>query len=122
MFELQNDEKKPEALWAIVELFGHQRIAGKLSEHTMGGGSFVRVDVPEIPPAGEGMPSIPGFTKLYGNGAIYGITFVDEAAALVEAARLRTRPVNVWDLREGLQALGADNVQRLGLTFRDPGA
>ena len=39
-------EKKDQ--WAIVELFGHQRIAGKISEHAVGGCSFVRIDVPEF--------------------------------------------------------------------------
>lgn len=33
--------------WAIVDLFGHTRIAGKVSEQVIGGCSFVRVDVPE---------------------------------------------------------------------------
>ncbi len=32
--------------WAIVELFGHQKIAGKLTEQTIGGCHFIRVDVP----------------------------------------------------------------------------
>jgi hypothetical protein len=41
--------------WAIVEIFGHQRIAGRLTEQTIGGCSFVRVDVPALPQAdGEG--------------------------------------------------------------------
>ena len=35
--------------WAIVEIFGHQRIAGKVTEQTIGGCSFVRVDVPALP-------------------------------------------------------------------------
>lgn len=34
--------------WCLVELFGHNRIVGKVSEATIGGCSFVRVDVPEI--------------------------------------------------------------------------
>jgi hypothetical protein len=35
--------------WAIVELFGHQRIAGLVTEQAVGGCSFVRVGVPETP-------------------------------------------------------------------------
>ena len=32
--------------WAVLELFGHQRLAGLVSEVQIGGASFVRVDVP----------------------------------------------------------------------------
>jgi hypothetical protein len=53
--------------WAVVELFGHQMIAGKVSEQVIAGQGFVRVDVPE---AGE----VKAFTKLYGAGAIYAIS------------------------------------------------
>jgi hypothetical protein len=34
--------------WCIVELFGHTKIAGKVSEAQIGGQSFIRVDVPQI--------------------------------------------------------------------------
>lgn len=34
--------------FAVVELFGHQIIAGKVSEQVIGGQGFVRVDVPAI--------------------------------------------------------------------------
>ncbi len=40
-------EQKFEA-WAIVELFGHQKIAGRLTEQTIGGCHFLRVDVPDV--------------------------------------------------------------------------
>lgn len=76
--------------WAIVELFGHQRIAGKISEHNLGG-TFVRVDVPPC----DGRP---GFTKLYGQNAIYGITFVDRDIALAAAERMAVKPVTAYDL------------------------
>ena len=76
----------------------------------------------EVPPIkqGEGQPDIPAVTKLYGNGAIYGMTFVDEATARLTAAALRVQPVNVWDLREGLQAMGATGRERLGISMREP--
>lgn len=32
--------------WCVVEIFGHTRIAGFVTEQTIGGQSFVRVGVP----------------------------------------------------------------------------
>lgn len=76
--------------YAIVELFGHQRIAGMISEHNLGG-TFIRVDVPAI----NGRKA---FTKLYGQNAIYGITFVDRDVALAAAEKLSLKPVTAYDL------------------------
>jgi hypothetical protein len=84
--------------WAIVELFGHQRIAGKISEQQIGGCSFLRVDVP----ASE---SSPAYTKLYGNGAIYGITIADEETARVAATHLSEQPMDQWSVRETYKLL-----------------
>lgn len=67
--------------WAVVELFGHQQIAGRVAEQTIGGSTFVRVDVPETPES-------VGYTKLYGPGAIYAITPTTEAIARANAHRL----------------------------------
>lgn len=77
--------------WALVELFGHSRIAGKISEHTVGGCSFVRVDVPE-----DG--NTPAFTKLYGQGAIYAISFISEEIARGLIKRLEIAPVQSYEL------------------------
>lgn len=96
--------------WAIVELFGHTRIAGRLTEQTIGGCSFVRVDVPEVRTESE---TLPGFTKLYGQGAIYGVTFVDQATAEISARNLRVQPVDVWSLRRGLEGMSAHDRQSL---------
>ena len=75
--------------WCIVELFGHQQIAGLVQEQAIGGASFVRVDVPAVE-GGE------AFTKLYGAGAIYAITPTTEEIARIAAARLRIRPVSPY--------------------------
>ncbi len=77
--------------WAIVELFGHQRIAGLMTEQTIGGCQFVRVDVPAVTGAAA-------YTKCYGQGAIYAISFVDRDVALAAAENLRVRPVVPYDL------------------------
>jgi hypothetical protein len=75
--------------WALVELFGHQQIAGLVSEQVIGGSSFIRVDVPD---QGE----TKGFTKFFGNGAIYAITPCTEGAARVAVAKLQIRPISPW--------------------------
>lgn len=77
--------------WAIVEIFGHQRIAGLVTEHAIGGQSFVRVDVPKV--GGRD-----AFTKLYGSGAIYAISFVDRDVALAAAEKLDIAPVTPYSL------------------------
>ncbi|MEN6440921.1 MAG: hypothetical protein ABFD97_20315 [Syntrophobacter sp.] len=86
-------DQKPYEGWAIVELFGHQQIAGMISEQAIGGASFVRVDVPEL-------PGSQGFTKFYGGSAIYAITPTDEATATIAALNIKTRPVSVWTVPE----------------------
>ena len=76
--------------WCIVELFGHQVIAGKVREQTIGGSTFVRVDVPDVENG-----SI-GFTRFYGQGAIYSITPVSEDAARLAARRCAPRPITIY--------------------------
>ncbi|EIF30919.1 hypothetical protein BCh11DRAFT_06431 [Burkholderia sp. Ch1-1] len=99
--------------WAIVELFGHQRIAGRVSEQTIGGCAFVRVDVPALDNPIEGKPSIPGFTKLYGQGAIYAMTFVDEATSRFTAGQLKIQPIDTWAMEQAIKAMNPERVQRL---------
>ena len=75
--------------WCIVELFGRQVIAGRVTEQTIGGCSFIRVDVPE-------MEEREAFTRFYGQGAIYAMTPVSEAVARMALRRFRPEPVNVY--------------------------
>lgn len=85
--------------WAIVELFGHQKIAGKLTEQVIGGCNFIRVDVPAFEDS-------TAFTKLYTQGAIYGVTFVSEQIARAAAQSFRVAPVSVYELRHMLETQG----------------
>ena len=80
---------EPFAQWAILELFGHQRIAGKVTEAAIGGCALLRVDVPAV-------DDQPGFTRYYGQGAIYSLTVVEEAVARSAAARIRPTPVEIY--------------------------
>lgn len=78
--------------WGLLELFGHQRLAGKLSEQTIGGCHFIRIDVPEV---GE----TAAYTRFFTQGAIYGMTPMEEATARKMAAYLRAVPVSPYELR-----------------------
>lgn len=77
--------------WAVVELFGHQRIAGMVSEQQIAGSGFVRVDVPQT-------NGVPGFTKLFYPSAIYGITPCGESEARAAAAYIHDRPIQPYML------------------------
>ena len=80
--------------WALVELFGHQKIVGKVTETSMAGGAFLRVDVPALPP--DGQPC----TRFFSPGAIYSINPVTEEVArgLLTQSRFRNEPVSRFDL------------------------
>lgn len=75
--------------WAIIEIFGHTQIAGRVTEASIGGCSFLRVDVPEV----NGRPA---FTKYYGNGAIYSMTPCSEEIARAAVEEIRPAPITVY--------------------------
>ena len=81
----------PREMWAIVELMGHQKIAGHLTEETFAGGAFLRVDVPAT-------AAQPAFSKFYGDKAVYCITPVSEDLARAAAEGMRPRAVEQWEL------------------------
>lgn len=82
-------------VWAIVELFGHARIAGRVCEQVIAGQGFLRVDVPNMPAPNPSI-AVQGFTRLFGPGAIYSITPVSEEVARRAAASMRVEPFNVY--------------------------
>ena len=84
-------EGQKEELWALVELFGHNRIAGKVSEAEMGGGSLIRVDVPAVKDRAP-------LTKYYNVKAIYALTPVDEATCMEMAKSIDAAPISSYSL------------------------
>ena len=77
--------------WAVVELFGHQKIAGQVSEQQIAGLTMLRVDVPEA----EGQA---GWTRFYGGNAVYSITPMDEAMARQAVRMLQVCPITVYGM------------------------
>ena len=82
--------------WAIVELFGHNRIAGKCSEQNVAGANMLRIDVPES-------ENNPGFSRLLGHAAIYAINPVTEEVAKHWAKMLQCAPLTAWDVRSFME-------------------
>lgn len=79
--------------WCIIELMGHQKIAGKCTEQNIAGSNMLRVDVP----AGSKHQA---FTRFYAASAVYAIHPVDEVTATSMAAKLQQTPITIWDLNE----------------------
>lgn len=76
--------------WGVVEIMGHQRLAGRLSEVSAAGRVMLRVDVPELG------PDRPAWSRLLSEPAIFAIVPLDEDVARIMAARLEATPVEPW--------------------------
>ena len=107
------NEKAQESFksWAVLELFGHQTLAGYVSDFTFGGDSFVRVDVPET-------SKEPAFTKMYGAKAIYSISPVSEVVARSRAEAIGMKPITVYS-PEILSKKDADTLKAMKQHFPD---
>lgn len=86
--------------WAIVELMGHRKIGGRVTEQIIAGAPLLRIDVPEV--TGQ-----PGFTQFYGPSSIYSLTPTTEEIATKFAAYRREQPVSPYELRALPQAAAA---------------
>jgi hypothetical protein len=108
--------------WAIVELMGHTRLAGLVSEQAFGGCTVVRIDVPEVrlltPTMRNGGEAIdrrhvPMHTRLLTLQAIYAINWVDEATALAAAHAYAHEPVNPYSLARAIDRMDEGCLQRM---------
>lgn len=86
------DEGQAPEQWALVELMGHRRMAGRVSEVVQYGVPMLRVavfvgDAPE-----------PALTQDYGGSSIYCLTPVDEETARRFSLYSRPEPIQRWEL------------------------
>lgn len=77
-------------MWAILELMGHTKLAGFVSEETAFGVQLGRIDIP----GSDGAM----FTQYFGGGSVYRITPCQEEIARAFAAANRPRPIRPWEL------------------------
>ena len=82
---------QPFQQWAIVELMGHRRMAGLVTEQEIAGQGMLRIDVPQIEDGAT-------VTQFYSPAALYCLTPVSERVARAYAQRNYMRPVSVYDL------------------------
>lgn len=71
-----DDEVKPLQSWALVELYGHARIVGRVTVDPPDFPGMVRVDVPDL--IVDGKIKKPGFTRYVGKNALYSVSPCDE--------------------------------------------
>lgn len=76
--------------WAIVELMGHVKLAGLLTEEMHLGVEMGRIDIPQV---GGGY-----VTQFFGGGSVYRITPTTEAVAREVAKRNQPEPVGTWEV------------------------
>ena len=89
-------ENKTFESWAVVEVMGHKRFAGFVTEQTIAGAAFVRVDVPQVQ-VDAGGETLPAFTKLLGAASIYALTPCTEETARAFAAKMRERAFATYE-------------------------
>jgi hypothetical protein len=91
--------------WGLVEIMGHQRIAGRLSERSIAGTNLLQVDIP--------LSDEPEHfrTPFVGGGSIYALYPTDEKTARALAKRPGTRPTYQYDVEQQLriEQRAADN-------------
>ena len=73
----------------------NKKFAGFVTEQSLGGSSFVRIDVPEITLANG--TTLPAFTKLFGAGSIYCLSPCTEETAKAFAAQLRSEAFALYE-------------------------
>lgn len=73
--------------WVILELMGHRRLAGYLTEQEIAGKGFLRLEMDDA-------------TQFYSPSAVYCITPTTEELARKVAATSRPQPVTRFELTE----------------------
>jgi hypothetical protein len=89
--------------WAILEIMGHERLAGKIFETTVAGVPMLRVEVPTT-------EKLPGFTRLLSGASIFSLTPVPQDVATIVAGQLQKTAVS------GIPAYGFTFGQQLQMS------
>lgn len=91
----QKEQPDGFGFWCLLELMGHVKMAGFVTEEERFGVKMGRIDVP----ATDGEEP---FTQYFGGSAVYRMTPITESMALAFATRNRPRPVHVYELQASM--------------------
>ena len=113
--------------WAVVEVMGRTRYAGKVTEQVIAGAAFVRLDVPATPALLQGerviSEAVAAFTRYIGAASIFAITPTTEAEARNLARLWGAMPVDLWESKKAQQLAlchqTAEGVQTDGEAFME---
>lgn len=105
-------QPEPEPEYAIVEIFGHRKHAGKIQEVERFGAKMLRVDVPEKGDFASGFVS-----HFYGGGSIFSLTNTD--LATVERINKPYVPAGRYSLPAPDHDDGAPDVAQPGVDEDD---
>jgi hypothetical protein len=89
--------------WAILEIMGHERLAGRITETTIAGVPMLRVEVPTT-------EKLPAFTRLLSGASIFSLTPVPQDVAIIVAGQLQKTAVS------GIPAYGFSFGQQLQMS------
>lgn len=98
--------------WAILEVFGHEKYAGKVSTETIGSTSMIKLEVPEI--VNEKV-TLPGFIKFLNHTSIFSITPVTEEYAKEMAKTLSKHPIEGYEHRTVIEQLAQRMTEQMTL-------
>ena len=84
-----SDERPIYDGWAILELMGHVRLAGRITEESHFGVALGRIDIPN----GDTFT-----TQYFGGSSIYRLTPTTEEIARSVALHNQPEPVRMWEL------------------------
>lgn len=90
----QRVEVKQEQFWAILELMGHVRLAGLVSEEMKFGVVMGRIDIPREADALNGAFT----TQFFGGSSVYRLTPTTEEIARSIAKANQPNPAHRWEL------------------------
>ncbi|MFZ5833597.1 MAG: hypothetical protein ACOY3P_26210 [Planctomycetota bacterium] len=102
-----NEHVADQETWAVVEVMGHSRYAGRVSQDSTFGPGMLRVEVPACEELG-----LPAFDKWLSAASLFAVTPCSREFAIAAAKRFRARPfalVELQDLTTSRPALGCDS-------------